>query len=108
MRRRALVDATVEVPAETHAINVGCAGKRGNDCFCRNEAPSPQRYELADGHAVPRDDEGLTLVELTHDLAALVAQLALRDLSAHRGDCSTRATRSVEGAPRRRRGASRA
>jgi hypothetical protein len=34
---------------------------------------------------VPGHDEGFALVELAHDLAAVIAQLSLSDLSGHTG-----------------------
>ncbi len=51
-----------------------------------------QREELADGDAVAGDDEGLAVVELPHDLAAVVPQLPLRDLPAHAPTVALRAT----------------
>jgi hypothetical protein len=41
--------------------------------------------KLADRDSVPGHDEGFTLVELARDLAAVIAQLSLSDLSGHTG-----------------------
>jgi hypothetical protein len=42
-----------------------------------------KRRELADRHTVASHDKGLTLIEFSHDLAALVPQLSLGDFPTH-------------------------
>ncbi len=61
----------------------GCAGEDGNRTLGRNELALAEWDQLSDGDAVPCDDEGFAAVEPSHDLAALVPQFALRDLSRH-------------------------
>ena len=54
--------------------------EQGNGGFGTNEPVTAQWSELTHGNPVARHDEGVTLVEAAHDLAALVPQLALGDL----------------------------
>lgn len=42
-----------------------------------------QRGELADRDSIPRHDERLTMVQLAHDVAAVIAELPLSDLFGH-------------------------
>lgn len=42
-----------------------------------------QRGKLADRDPIPGHNKGFALVKLTHDLAAVIAELALGDLSGH-------------------------
>ena len=70
---RALVDVAVEIGAESVKIDVGSAGKDFGDLPARSEPPPADGNELTDGHAAPRHDEALALVQATHDLAAVVA-----------------------------------
>jgi hypothetical protein len=48
------------------------------------ESMSTQRGKLANRDPVPGDYEGFALVKLAHNLAAVIAELALCDLSCHR------------------------
>jgi hypothetical protein len=63
------------------------------------ESVAPQGSELAYRHTVASDDEGLSLVEPAHDLAALVAELALGDGFSHFPRVAHRAT-AVDGSQR--------
>jgi hypothetical protein len=42
-----------------------------------------KRGQLPDWYAMPGDDEGLTSVQSPHDLAAVVPELTLGDISGH-------------------------
>jgi len=68
----ALVDDGVEVSPELFGID----GWSGLEELCDgvrcHEAESPKWGEFSDGYAVACDDEGLALVEATHDLSAAV------------------------------------
>ncbi len=66
----------VEVRSEAFVVDRWCDPEHGDRRLRRDEAMSTQWQQFADGHAVSSDDEGLALVEVTHDLAALVAPLA--------------------------------
>ncbi len=82
-RSRVLVKRRVDVgpePLELHRRRTGKASDRG---FRSNELPLPERHQLAYGHSVAGDDEGLSAIEGSHDLAALVAELPLSDLAWH-------------------------
>jgi hypothetical protein len=52
---------------------MGGRAEHGDRGFRRDEPVPAQRDELANGHAVSRDHERLPIVQLAHDLAALVA-----------------------------------
>jgi len=85
----------VEISAESCEVD---ARRVAEHCDCgvsAHESVSAQRGELSDGRPVPRHYEGLTLVQLAHDLAALVAQLPLGDLSSHLANVARRATAEV-------------
>src|SRR5262245_23098163 len=82
-RARVLVEHAIDVAAETCAVDVRRAVERCRDDFRVHEPASPDRKELADRDAVSRDEEGLSPIETTHDLAAVVAKLSLGDLAGH-------------------------
>lgn len=88
----ALVDVAVEIGSEPVTVEAGGAGKDLGDLLARSELSPPDWDEFADGHAAPSDDEGLALVQATHDLAAVVAKFALCNRPTHKGQCSTGAT----------------
>jgi len=73
----------VQVGAEPSRVNSGCRPEESDRSLGGDEAVAAQWSELAYGNAVARDDERLALVELAHDLTAVVAQFSLGDLSAH-------------------------
>src|SRR5579875_1872843 len=79
----ALVERAIDVRTEALAVDRGRAGECLQDDGGGDEPPSAQRVELAYGHAVARDDERFAAVEPAHNLAAVVAQLALGYLSRH-------------------------
>src|SRR3990172_8729304 len=91
---RVLVDHRVDILAEPFASDGRSAREQGDRGPSIDEPAPPQGAELADGDPVAGHDEGLTTIEGTHDLAALVAELSLRDLATHPGECSTSATGS--------------
>jgi hypothetical protein len=80
---RVLRYEVVQVRSELDDVDRRRAGKGGEDGCSINEASSSQRRQLADADTVPGDDEALSRVKSAHDFAALVAQLALGDLSCH-------------------------
>jgi hypothetical protein len=83
-------DPLVEHPIDVRAEGCGIDG--GSTCKCLQrgggwyELPSTERAQLSDGCAVARDYERFAAVELAHDLAAVIAQLTLCDLSRHGGE----------------------
>ena len=83
-RRRVVIDHGVHIFSKTRPRDAWRAGKRGHDSIGRHEHTLAQRGQLSDRYAVSRDEEGLPFVERAHDSAAVVAEFALGDASAHR------------------------
>lgn len=48
-----------------------------------DESMAPEGGKFANGVSVSGDDKGLAVVELAHDFATVVAQLALGDFGSH-------------------------
>ncbi len=78
-----LIDYRVNVLPKTSGGQAGRTGERGQGSFGRNEHPSSQRDQLADGHAIARDDEGLAPIQGPDDPPAVVAELPRGDPSTH-------------------------
>ena len=93
-RCRILIDQSVNVLPKTSERDAWRAGERGKGSFGRYEHPLSEGNELADGHAIARDDEGLPLVQGPHDSPAFVAELSLSDTSTHRRGIVARALRA--------------
>ena len=75
-----LVDLLVEVGAEALELTTGAPAKAATSIAYRgDESPACDRDELAHGNAIAGDHVGLSPVQAAHDLAALVAKLALGD-----------------------------
>ena len=73
----------IQIGAEPLRVNCWRCPEEGDCSLGGDEAVAAQWSELAHGNAVARDDERLALVELAHNLTAVVAQFSLGDLSAH-------------------------
>ena len=84
MRRGILIDHGVYIFPKPPGRYAWSARKGGQSGVGRDEHPLSQRDQLTDGHAIARDDEGFPLVQGPHDSPTFVAELALRDASAHR------------------------
>lgn len=82
-RRGALIEPGVDVIAEPLKLDGRRAAEACSRGFCRDELTLTERRQLTNGDAVPGDDECFAAVERSHDLAALVSELPLRDLSRH-------------------------
>src|ERR1700691_4334712 len=93
-RSRILVYEAVDVGSKLLVVDMTHTGERRDGHLGRHELAAADRAQLAHGRAVASYDERLAPVELAHDLAALVAQLPLGDLTCHRGNCSTGATKA--------------
>lgn len=78
-----MIDQNVYVLPKAAGRNAWRARESGKSSFRRNEHPLSQGNEFADGDAIARDDECLSLVEGAHDSSALVAELSLSNTSAH-------------------------
>src|SRR5215207_5030323 len=74
---RCLVDGGVEVVSPLVRVDAGGVTEHADDIVGGDEAVAAQRRELGDGLPIACDDERLALVDPAHDLAAVVAQLAL-------------------------------
>jgi len=71
----------VEILAELRVVDTRSLAKNGDSRVGLHEAMPSKRAELPDRHSVSGHNEGLTLIETTHDFTALVAQLSLTNLS---------------------------
>jgi hypothetical protein len=78
-----LIEEPVDIDPEVVEIDYGRAGEDGGCGFRGDELSFSEGRQLADRHSVACDNERLAPVESAHDLAALVAQLALRNPSTH-------------------------
>src|SRR5579864_7232891 len=86
---RILVDVCVDVCAELFEVDVRGATERRHERVRRHEAPALHRAQLTHRHSASGDDELLTSIERSHDLATLVAKLPLGDRASHGAHCST-------------------
>jgi hypothetical protein len=82
-RRYFLAGCPIEIRSEPVQRHRRSAPERGDGHLGAYESVSAQRGKLPDGDSIPGHDERLALVKLSHDLAAVIAQLPLRDLFAH-------------------------
>ena len=73
----------IEVLAVLLGIQCRSGAEDLGDGFGGNESEAAQRREFSDGDSVSGDDEGLAFVKATHDLAAAVSELSLRDGLSH-------------------------
>lgn len=80
----------VEVGAKPGQVDTRSAPEHRDGSVGTHEPVAPQRGQLPDGNAMPGDDEGLTPVQSPHDLAAVVPELTLGDVSRHGDYRSTR------------------
>jgi hypothetical protein len=80
---RSLVEEGVHVVAELPPVDRRCTCEAGHHSLRANELTLSRRCQFADRNSVARYYECLASVERTHDLAARVAKLPLRDLSRH-------------------------
>src|SRR5207245_1220030 len=83
-RARSLIEDRVDLGSESLAIDRRCAREQSDGGLRADEPTLSQRCQFADRDAIAGDDERLAAVERSHDLAALVSKLPLRDLSRHR------------------------
>jgi hypothetical protein len=87
-----LADPRIDIGTEAARVDGGRIPENGNDCRRRHEPVAPQGSEFAYRHTVASEDEGLSPVEPAHDLAAVVAELALGDGFSHGSTVARRAT----------------
>jgi hypothetical protein len=80
---RTLVEDRIDVGSESPTVDDRSAGEEGDGCVGAHEPTLPKGRQLPDWNAVTGDDEHLAAVERAHDLAALVPELSLTDLSRH-------------------------
>jgi hypothetical protein len=89
---RILVDQFVNIASELGPIDWRGAGKRGQQHSGWHRLSAPDGHELADGHAIPRDDVGLASIKTAHDFSAFIPKRPLGDHFRHFIECSTGAT----------------
>jgi len=78
-----LIGEAIELLSEPPPVDARSTRERTPDRFRGDEPAFPERRELSDGNTISRHDEGFSLVERAHDRTAVVAELALGDLSGH-------------------------
>ena len=81
--RDVLARRVVEVGSEPVEIDARRALECRHCLVSTDKAMTTQWGQFADGDTVSGDNEALALVELAHDLTAVVSQLALSDLGRH-------------------------
>lgn len=91
-RGRILIEDRVDVFSKLPGVDIGSASERLGDLVAGDEMPAADRPQLPDRDTVAGDDELFTAIQFSHDLSALVAQLALAYLACHYPQCSTGAT----------------
>ena len=82
-RRDLLAGGPIEICSEPLEFDSRSAPERGDGRLGADESMPAQRGKLADRDSIPGHHELLTLVELAHNLAAVIAQLPLSDLFGH-------------------------
>jgi len=82
----------VEVGAKPGQVDARSTPEQSDDGVGMHESVAPKRRQLADGYAMSGDDERLSSVQSPHDLAAVVPELALGDISSHDDYVAPRAT----------------
>src|SRR5437016_1276019 len=87
-----LASPRIDIGTEAARVDGGRILEDGNDRLRRHESVAPQGSELSYRHTVASDDERFSLVEPAHDLAAVVAELALGDGFSHASTVAHRAT----------------
>jgi hypothetical protein len=83
MRRDLLAGGPIEVGSQTVELHARSAPERRHSRLCTDESTPTQWGKFADRDPVPGHNEGLALVKLAHNLAAVIAELTLGDLSGH-------------------------
>ena len=82
-RRDLLAGGPIEVGSQPVEVHARRAPERRHSRLGAYESMPTQWGKLADRNPVPGDNEGFALVKLAHNLAAVIAQLTLGDLSGH-------------------------
>lgn len=82
-RLRFLVQDVIQVAPEPVELDRGRALEDADGSIRSNEPLVSKGDQLADWNAVPGDDERFATVKSAHDVAALVAEFPLSDLSVH-------------------------
>ena len=78
-----MVNHGVNVCTEPVRVDGGRVGEGGPDHLCGDELSASKWDELSQWDAIARDDERLASIEASHDLAAVISQLPLRDFFSH-------------------------
>jgi hypothetical protein len=81
-RRGVLTEVAVDIATEAFWRDGWSSPECGDRRFSSHEL-SAERLQLTDRHTVACDDETLAPIERSHDLAAFVTELPLRDMPCH-------------------------
>ena len=79
-----LIDGAVEVCTQSLILNTRGASERRRQSRSVHDAAAPQWHQFANRNTIAGHDECFALVEPTHDVTAVVAQLALTNLARHK------------------------
>jgi hypothetical protein len=85
MRRGLLAGGPVEVCSQPVEFYAWSASERRHGRLGTYESMATQWGKLANSDPIPGHDEGFALVKPAHNVAAVIAQLTLGDLSGHPG-----------------------
>jgi hypothetical protein len=83
MRCELLAGGPVEVCSQPVELYAWSTSERRHCRLGTDESMPTQWGKLADWNPIPGHNEGFALVQLAHNLAAVIAQLTLGDLSGH-------------------------
>lgn len=82
-RRDVLAGGPIEICPQPVQPDPRCAPERGDGRLGADESMPAKRAKFADRDAIAGHHERLTLIQLAHNLATIVAQLPLSDLFGH-------------------------
>src|ERR1700694_4650210 len=82
-RRDLLAGGPIEVGSQPVELHARSAPERRHSRRGADESMPTQWGKLADRDPIPGHNEGFALVKLAHNLAAVIAELTLGDLSGH-------------------------
>ena len=82
-RRGVLVKTPVDVDAELVGVDHGSGGEGRERRVARDVPATMHGGQLADGHSVAGDAKRFAGIECAHDLATVVAQFPLSQISSH-------------------------
>jgi hypothetical protein len=83
MGRDLLVGSPIEVGSQSVELDARSTSERRHSRFGMYESMATQGGKQRDRNPIPGHNEEFAVVNLAHDLATVIAQLTLSDLSSH-------------------------